>query len=133
MKRKSVMNECTCVCLCIDEERIGMKRKKKIDHFTDFFSRGGGGGGGGMPTGGPSGGMQGGNSGECRVTVCSAWLLCRLQTMSDYQVNISVGCSSDYGLVGEMSGYQVNISVDCSSDYGQVGEMSDYRVSNVFA
>jgi ankyrin repeat protein len=47
-----------------DEERIGMKRKKKIDHFTDFFSRGGGGGGGGMPTGGPSGGMQGGNSGQ---------------------------------------------------------------------
>ena len=55
-----------------------MKRKKKIDHFTDFFNRGGG-GSGGMPSGGPSGGMPGGTSSECDRP-CTSIICCIVET-----------------------------------------------------
>ena len=42
--------------LCADEERIGAKRKKKVQHFSNFFGDGGAGFGGGAGGGGGGGG-----------------------------------------------------------------------------
>ena len=42
-----------------DKEQIGAKRRKKIPHFSDYFS-GGGGGGGGPPGMGGAGAGGGG-------------------------------------------------------------------------
>ena len=41
----------------IDEERIGAKRKKKVQHFGNFFGDGGGAGFGGGAGGGGGGSM----------------------------------------------------------------------------
>ena len=43
------------VILCADEERIGAKRKKKVQHFGNFFGDGGGTGFGGGTGGGGAG------------------------------------------------------------------------------
>jgi len=43
--------------LMSDEERIGAKRKKKVQHFGNFFGDGGGAGFGGGAGGGGGGGM----------------------------------------------------------------------------
>ena len=49
---------CTVPDLTPDEERIGAKRKKKVQHFSNFFSDGGAGFGGGAGGGGGGGGMH---------------------------------------------------------------------------